>query len=135
MQTAGKVRKQFIPDPAKIEIVKKFTHAKTETEAINKALDIIIANEKIGKALMTVKGKEAVLSEYKKRIVLYKLTDEQMRKKYGMSLNEFDERNVVKEKDFSWEVETDAMNWEHALEGIRNLQEKIKRLEESNDRS
>ena len=79
--------------------------------------------------------KEAVLSEYKKRIVLYKLTDEQMRKKYGMSLNAFDERNVVKEKDFSWEVEKDAMNWEHAIEGIRHLQEKIKRLEESNDRN
>ena len=78
--------------------------------------------------------KEAVLSEYKKRMVLYKLTDEQMRKKYGMSLNEFGERNVVKEKNFSWEVENDAMNWEHAVEGIRYLQEKIKRLEESNDR-
>ena len=52
-----------------------------------------------------------------------------------MSLNAFDERNVVKEKDFSWEVEKDAMNWEHAIEGIRHLQEKIKRLEESNDRN
>ena len=57
MQTAGKVRKQFILDPTKIEIVKKITHAKTETEAINKALDIIIANEKIEKTLMVVKGK------------------------------------------------------------------------------
>ena len=57
MQTAGKVRKQFILDPTKIEIVKKITHAKTETEAINKALDIIIANEKLKKTLMVVKGK------------------------------------------------------------------------------
>ncbi len=77
--------------------------------------------------------KAAVLSEYKKRQILYKLTDEQMRKKYSMSLNEFGERNVVKEKNFSWEVENDAMNWEHAIEGLRHLQEKIKSLEESND--
>jgi hypothetical protein len=64
MQTAGKVRKQFILDPTKIEMVKKITHAKTETEAINKALDIIIANEKIEKTLMTVKGKGKIRDVY-----------------------------------------------------------------------
>ena len=64
MQTAGKVRKQFILDPTKIEMVKKITHAKTETEAINKALDIIIANKKIEKTLMTVKGKGKIRNVY-----------------------------------------------------------------------
>ncbi len=64
MQTAGKVRKQFILDPTKIEMVKKITHAKTETEAINNALDIIIANEKIEKTLMTVKGKGKIRDVY-----------------------------------------------------------------------
>ena len=57
MQTAVKVRKQFILDPAKIEMVKKITHAGTETEAVNRALDMVIANEKIQKALAMVKGK------------------------------------------------------------------------------
>lgn len=57
MQTAEKVRKQFILDPAKIEMVKKITHATTDTEAINRALDMVIANEKIQRALMAVKGK------------------------------------------------------------------------------
>lgn len=63
--------------------------------------------------------KEAVLGEYEKKIVLYKFTDEQLKKKYKMSFKEFDEKNVVRGKGFSWDVEQDAMNWEHAVEGIR----------------
>lgn len=72
--------------------------------------------------------KEAVLSEYEKRLVLYKLTDGRLKKKYGMSFMEFEKRNVVAEKGLSWEVEQDAMNWEHAVEGIRDIEEKIKKI-------
>ena len=57
MQTAAKVRKQFLLDPDKIEMVRKLTHARTDTEAINRALDMVIANEKIRKALAAVKGR------------------------------------------------------------------------------
>ena len=42
-----KVRKQFILDPAKIKTVRKIVEAKTDTEAIDKALDHIIANSRI----------------------------------------------------------------------------------------
>jgi hypothetical protein len=35
-----------------------------------------------------------------------------------MSYKEFEDKNIVKEKGFSWEVEKDEMDWEHALEGI-----------------
>ena len=38
-------------------MVKKITHASNDTEAINRALDMVIANEKIQKALAAVKGK------------------------------------------------------------------------------
>ncbi|MDA8170105.1 MAG: hypothetical protein M0Z59_10490 [Nitrospiraceae bacterium] len=57
MQSAEKVRKQFLLDPGKIRVVKKITHASNDTEAINRALDMVIANEKIQKALAAVKGK------------------------------------------------------------------------------
>ena len=57
MRNASKIRKQFILDPAKIEAVKKITEARTDTEAINKALDMIIANSKIEKMLALIKGK------------------------------------------------------------------------------
>jgi len=76
--------------------------------------------------------KDAVLSEYKKRLLLHKVKDEQMKKRYNMSFTEFEEKNIVKEKEFSWEVEKDAMEWEHATEGIRYLQEIINQIKESN---
>jgi guanylate kinase len=64
MQTIEKVRKQFILDPEKINIIKRLTHAATETEAINKVLDMVIANEKIEKALMSVKNKGKIKDIY-----------------------------------------------------------------------
>ncbi len=77
--------------------------------------------------------KEALLAEYEKKLVLYKLTDERLKKKYKMSFKEFEEKNIVKERDFSWEVEKDAMDWEHAVKGIRHLQEKITKIKESDN--
>ncbi len=72
--------------------------------------------------------KNALLAEYEKKLVLYRLMDEHFKKKYGMSFGEFEERNIVRDKGFSWEVEKDAMDWEHAVESIRYLQEKINKL-------
>ena len=57
MRSTIKVRKQFLLDPDKIQMVKKIIHAATDTEAINRALDMIITNEKIQKTLLAVKGK------------------------------------------------------------------------------
>ena len=79
--------------------------------------------------------KEVVLSEYERRIVLYKLTDERFKKKYGMNFSEFEKKNLVKEKGFSWEVEKDAMEWEHAVEGLVSLQEKINKIEKADDKN
>ena len=79
--------------------------------------------------------KEVVLSEYERRIVLYKLTDERFKKKYGMKFPEFEKKNLVKEKGFSWEVEKDAMEWEHAVEGLASLQEKINKIEKADDKN
>ncbi|MBI5101593.1 MAG: hypothetical protein HZB33_07160 [Nitrospirae bacterium] len=57
MQAEAKVRKQFLLEHGKIEMVRRLTHASTDTEAINKALDMVIANAKIHRTLMSVKGK------------------------------------------------------------------------------
>ncbi len=79
--------------------------------------------------------KEVVLSEYERRLVLYRLIDERFKKKYGMNFTEFEKKNLVKEKGFSWEVEKDAMEWEHAVEGIESLQEKINKIEKADDKN
>jgi hypothetical protein len=72
--------------------------------------------------------KEALLNEYKRKFLLYKLTDDTMKKKYSMDFNEFEKKQIVKSKDFSWDVESDSMEWEHAMEGIHSMKEKIDKI-------
>jgi hypothetical protein len=64
MNNALKMRKQFILDLRKIKSVREITKAKTDTEAINKALDLVIANSKIEKMLVSVKGKGHIKDIY-----------------------------------------------------------------------
>ena len=64
MSTETKSRKQFILEQSKIERVKKIVKAKTDTEAITRALDIIIENSKIETALSSVKGKGSIKDVY-----------------------------------------------------------------------
>lgn len=66
MKTALKTRKQFILDSSKIKAVKRITKAKTETEAINKALDMVIANSKIESVLLSIKGKGNIKDVYRR---------------------------------------------------------------------
>ncbi|MDO9289330.1 MAG: hypothetical protein Q7T83_11135 [Thermodesulfovibrionales bacterium] len=83
---------------------------------------------KIADILPEKEIKDAVLGEYEKRLVLYKLTDEQLKKKYKMDFKDFEEKSIVKKKGFSWDVEQDAMHWDHAVEGIRYIEKKIKQI-------
>ncbi len=64
MSTVTKVRKQFILEQDKIRRVKKIVKAKTDTEAITKALDIIIDNTKIETMLKSIKGKGTIKDVY-----------------------------------------------------------------------
>jgi len=59
-----KVRKQFILDPQKIQRVKKALHAKTETDAIDKALDLVLAEEKIWNVMESLRGKIKIRDIY-----------------------------------------------------------------------
>jgi hypothetical protein len=64
MRTAEKTRKQFILDQDKIRRVRKIVNAKTDTEAITMALDIIIENTKIETMLRSIKGKGTIKDVY-----------------------------------------------------------------------
>jgi hypothetical protein len=64
MSTADKVRKQFILDQDKIRRVRKIVNAKTDTEAITMALDIIIENTKIETMFDSIKGKGTIKDVY-----------------------------------------------------------------------
>ncbi len=64
LSTETKVRKQFILNAEKIRTVKELLHAKTDTEAVNKALDIVIENTRIKKTLLSIKGKGHIQDVY-----------------------------------------------------------------------
>ncbi len=53
-------RKNFYLDDRKILEVKKILHARTETEAIDKALDLVKFREDILKSLRKVAGKGGI---------------------------------------------------------------------------
>jgi len=73
---------------------------------------------------------ELLIYNYRRKLVTCRLIDEKMKKKYGMEFEELEKKNVVKEKNFSWEVESDAMEWEHAIAGIRYLEKKLTEFKE-----
>jgi len=64
MTTAVKMRKQFILESEKIKSVREILKAKTDTEAVNKAMDIVIANTRIKETLMSIKGKGSIKDIY-----------------------------------------------------------------------
>ncbi|GFP40184.1 hypothetical protein, partial [Candidatus Hakubella thermalkaliphila] len=64
-----------------------------------------------------------------RRLAHYENLDRGFQKKYGVSFEEFEEKNVVKKKGFSWEVESDAMAWEQAVDGIKTMRTRLEDLD------
>jgi len=70
-------------------------------------------------------------SEYLRRLGRHRHVDRLLMGKYGMQFDEFVACELVKEKGFTWEVESDAMNWEAAIGGIRTMERKLRELQET----
>ena len=58
----------------------------------------------------------------------YRRLDLLMQQKYGISFDEFVSRRVVRENEYSWNVESDAMEWETAISGIKTIERKLEAL-------
>ena len=56
--------------------------------------------EKIVKEISIDEIMVALINEYRRRLIRYKMVDKSMRNKYGMDFNKFESGNVVKEKKF-----------------------------------
>jgi hypothetical protein len=67
-------------------------------------------------------------AEYLRKLTRYKKVDEKYRKKYGMTFEQFDSRNIVADRDYSWEVESDSQQWEAAIDGIETMLSKLKEI-------
>ena len=64
MKATAKARKQFILPIAKIRKAKEILSAKTDTEAVERALDLVIADAEIRKMLLSAKGRANIDDVY-----------------------------------------------------------------------
>jgi len=67
-----------------------------------------------------------------RRLGRYRRTDLTLARKYEMSFAEFVARRIPRQKDYSWEVEQDAMDWETAIGGIATMERQLRQLRGGN---
>ena len=77
------------------------------------------------------KVRQLLNAEYLRKINQYRRTDTTLSQKYGMTFEQFVARRVAREKQYSQEVETDAMAWETAISGIATMERKLDELREA----
>lgn len=66
--------------------------------------------------------------EIRRRVMEYELIDRGFQKKYGMSLEEFEKNDVIKQKGYSFEVESNYYDWDATVDAINMLKEDLKKL-------
>jgi hypothetical protein len=67
-------------------------------------------------------------AEYRRRLARYRLTDRHLADKYGMDFAEFERQEVTRTREYTWEVESDAIAWETAVDGIETLEQQLREL-------
>lgn len=66
--------------------------------------------------------------DYLRRLTRYRMTDGFYRKKYNMDFESFQKANIVERQNYAFEVESDAQEWEIAIDGIKTVEKKLKEL-------
>ena len=66
--------------------------------------------------------------ELLRRLARYQLTDYTFRRKYEMSLAEFEAANVVEKYGYSFQVESDHQDWDLAVDGIHSVERQLAEL-------
>lgn len=67
-------------------------------------------------------------SEIRRRLAQYEMTNRLFQKKYRMSLEEFEKRDMVRQLGYSFEAESDHQDWDMAVDGIKTLRQELARL-------
>ncbi len=68
--------------------------------------------------------------EYRRRLTHFSLTDRQFRQKYEMDFEAFEKNQITKVRGYHWEVESDAIAWETAVDGIQTMRRMLAELGE-----
>lgn len=76
------------------------------------------------------KIRKLIENEFIRKLARYQHTIRNMEMKYKMGFHEFKKKNMIKKKEYSFEVENDFCDWEMALDGIKTIDKKLKKLRE-----
>lgn len=87
-----------------------------------------IINHLVREGDLNSKIRKILEKEIRRRITEHELIDRGFQKKYGMTLEEFEKKEVVKQKGYSLEVESDYDDWDAAVDAINTLKEDLKKL-------
>lgn len=84
----------------------------------------------LGDQDLDAKIRRLLEAEYMRRLVQYRRVDRILRQKYGTSFEDFIADRVVRQEGYTWEAETDAMDWETAVDGIDTMSRKLQELQD-----
>ena len=97
----------------------------------NRVLDALSALEPEGDT--DAKIAKLVEEALVRRLHHYRYVDRRLQQKYGLTFDEFRNRDVVKQCGHSFEAESDFWEWELAADGIRTMERKLSELRQSAD--
>lgn len=83
----------------------------------------------LGEQDLDAKIRRLLEAEYMRRLVQYRRVDRNLRQKYGTTFEDFIANRVVRQEAYTWEAETDAMDWETAVDGIETMRRKLQELQ------
>ncbi|PDV97961.1 hypothetical protein [Candidatus Chloroploca asiatica] len=84
-----------------------------------------------GEQDLDAKVRHLIEAEYMRQLGHYRRVDLTLTHKYGMTFNDFLEQSIPRQKEYSWEVEQDAMDWETAMGGMATVERKLRALRET----
>lgn len=93
------------------------------SENIARIIDRLEAGTSLDDKLLRV-----LENEIRRRLARYEWIDRQFQRKYGMTLEEFEQRRVVEKQNYSFEVESDHQDWDQAVDGIKMLRQELAQL-------
>jgi hypothetical protein len=83
----------------------------------------------LGEQDLDAKIRRLLEGEYMRRMVQYRRVDRNLRQKYDTTFEDFIANRVVRQEGYIWEAETDAMDWETAVDGMETLRHKLQELQ------
>ena len=76
--------------------------------------------------------KSLLIRDYMRRLTRYRITNDFFKKKYAMDFAEFEKKDLIRKENYSFEVESDAQEWELPLDGIKSIEKKMKEISHEN---